>query len=65
MSLGNAAEQLEAALVESMIRGECERLNGTEVSRTQTVGENGELYIDITIGVSDKIEYTRVIAKIL
>lgn len=46
MKTGNASEQLEAALIESMIQGQVCELKGTEIDRTYDVDENGTLVIN-------------------
>lgn len=47
--MGNAPEQLEAAMIDSMIRGVCEQHQAKEIKRTFDVDENGHLVIESTI----------------
>lgn len=46
MSAGNAPEQLEEALVESVISAALQAHGAKEVKRTYTVDEHGNLVID-------------------
>lgn len=45
MKLGNAAEQLEAALVESFIESTCRKTGAVETARTWTLDERGQLVV--------------------
>lgn len=47
--MGNAPEQLEAALVDSLIKSVCEQNQAKEVKRTFVVDENGVLVIESTL----------------
>jgi hypothetical protein len=57
---GNAGEQLEAALIESMIASQVRELNGTEVKRTYDVDADGTLVINSFVTVPRPVEEIRV-----
>lgn len=65
--MGNAEEQLEAALVDSIIKAKCEISNGTEVTRSYETDAYGNLVINSTIVCSlpKSLDYIKVDLNIL
>jgi hypothetical protein len=57
---GNASEQLEAALIETLIEGQVRELKGKEINRTYDVDENGTLVINSFVVVQRPVEEIRV-----
>jgi len=55
--MGNAPEQLEAAMVDALIRGVCEQHGAKEVKRTFSVDEDGVLVIESAIVLPKPVEH--------
>jgi hypothetical protein len=62
---GNASEQLEAALVDSMIDGMCEQYDAVEVKRAYRLDEDNVLTVDVILEVRRAPKHITVTAKLL